>query len=125
MIFDTDVVIWALRGYEKAAAEIEAVEDRAISLASYVEVLRGSRDREEAREAKAFFARQGFRLLPLTENIGHRAAIYMELYGLAVSLDLADVLVAATAVEHGEVLLTGNRKHYTKIPDLQARFFKP
>ena len=64
-------------------------------------------------------------MLPLTENIGHRAAIYMEEYGLKVAMCVADALLAATAVESQLVLCTGNRKHYGPIGELDFSVFRP
>ena len=53
-----------------------------------------------------------FQMLPLTENTGHRASIYMEEYGLSVSMCMADALIAATAIEANQTLLTGNDKYH-------------
>jgi predicted nucleic acid-binding protein len=36
-----------------------------------------------------------------------------------------DALVAATAVEHGLVLCTGNARHFKAIRDLKIKAFKP
>jgi len=125
MIVDTDVLIWVLRGNLKAARAVDAVAGRAVSVVNYMELLQGCRDKGEIRTIKSFLADLGFRMLPLTENIGHRALIYMEEYGLPAGLSLADALVAATAIEHGEQLLTANRRHYRPISELEVRVFRP
>jgi hypothetical protein len=124
VIFDTDVVVWASRGKEQAAKAINASDDRAISVISYLEILEGARDKAEVRTTKSMLFEYGFRVLPLSENIGHRACIYMELYGLSHALAMGDALVAATVVENNELLLTGNRKHFATISGLQVQFFK-
>jgi predicted nucleic acid-binding protein len=125
MLFDTDVLIWFLRGSEKAAETIAASDDRSISIINYMELLRGSRDKNETKTIKEFLADFSFRLLPLTENIGHRASIYVEEYGLKSKMGVADALVAATAVENRQTLLTGNQKHYQLIRDLETKVFRP
>jgi predicted nucleic acid-binding protein len=61
----------------------------------------------------------------LTENIGHRASIYVEQYGLRTDLSVADALIAATAVENGLPLATCNRKHFGGIAGLELRVFRP
>jgi len=63
-------------------------------------------------------------VLPLTENIGHRAAVYIEEYSLPGGLRAGDAIVAATAVENREVLISSNIKHYRTIRDLDFKPFK-
>ena len=125
MIFDTDVLIWVLRGHDKAADAVDAAEARAIAVVTYMELLQGARDKREVKAIKSFLADMQFRTLPLTENIGHRASIYMEEYGLAISMSMADALIAATAIEANEQLLTGNEKHYKAIKELEFKRFRP
>lgn len=124
MLCDTDVLIWTLRGHTRAAQTIERAEDRALSVVSYMELLQGARDKSEVRTIKAFLADLGFTLMPLTENVGHRASIYMEEYGLAVAMSMADALIAATAVESHQTLVTANAKHYRPIAELQLTRFR-
>ncbi len=125
MIFDTDVLVWALRGSAKAAATLEESDRRDISVVTYMELIQGARDRREIRALKAFLTDWGFQVLPLTANIGHRAAIYMEEYRLKAAICMADALLAATAVEMELTLCTGNQKHYRSISELDIRVFRP
>ncbi|MBE3100196.1 MAG: PIN domain-containing protein [Planctomycetes bacterium] len=124
MIFDTDVLVWVLRGNRSAAAVLDAESDRQVSVVTYMELLKGARDKRDAAEIKAFLARRALRVLPLTEGIGHRACIYIEEYGLKAGLGLADALVAATAAEGRLTLCTANRKHYRLISDLDVRLLR-
>jgi predicted nucleic acid-binding protein len=125
MLFDTDVLIGAFRGDPKAARAIDDAAVRRISLVTYLELLQGARDRREIRLVKGFLSDLGFGTLPLTENIGHRASVYLEEYGLKSGLRLADALIAATAVENGLVLLSGDRSHFRPIADLEVKAFRP
>lgn len=125
MLFDTDVIIWCLRGNAKAAKAIDSAPERVISIISYMELLQGVRDKREMKSLRSFLTDCGFTVLPVTENIGHRASIYMEEYCLKVQLGLADALIAATASENRLTLLTGNDKHYKVINDLSLTGFKP
>jgi predicted nucleic acid-binding protein len=125
VIYDTDVIIRVLRGHAKAARAVDDAEGRAVSVVTYMELLQGARDKAEVRAIKSFLTDLGFALLPLTENIGHRASIYMEEYGLSASLAMADAFIAAAAVEANEPLITGNHKHYKAIKELELKRFRP
>ena len=125
MIFDTGVLIWVLRGHAKAARAVDRENVRAVSIVTYMELLQGARDKREVRAIKSFLADLAFRMLPLTENVGHRASIYLEEYGLRVSMSMADALIAAAAVEANDALLTANDKHYRPIRELATKRFRP
>ena len=125
MLFDTDVLIWVLRGNPKAAKIVQSDVERSLSIVSYMELLQGVRDRREAKAIRNFLADFGFQTVPLSENIGHRALIYMEQHGLKTALGVADALLAATAVEHQLTLCTANHKHYKPIAELDLKIFSP
>ncbi len=125
MIFDTDVLIWCLRGNERAARAVQEAGTRAVSVVGYMELIQGTRDRRELGLIRSFLKDLGFRTLPLTEAIGYRAAVYMEEYTLKSALALADALVAATAVEAQQPLFSGNAKHYRAITELDLKVFRP
>jgi predicted nucleic acid-binding protein len=91
---------------------------------THIELLQGARDRAELRQIKGFLSDLGFVMVPLSENIGHRASIYIEEYGLKTAMSLADALIAATAVEHNQTLCTGNQKHYKAVQDLDLKTFR-
>ena len=125
VLFDTDVLIWVFRANVRAATLIEQTEERNVSVVTYIELMQGARDRGELRRIKRFLSDFGFNVYPLTENIGHRAAIYVEEYGLSGSMTMADALIAATAVETSRTLVTGNQKHYRPVKELHLKSFRP
>ena len=125
MLIDTDILIWVFRGNGKAARLVDEEEERKISAVTYMEIIQGARNRGELRQIKAFLSDYGFQVVPLSENIGHRASIYVEEYGLSMALSVPDALIAATAVENHLTLCTGNRKHYGPIKDLLLKPFRP
>ncbi|MFH1038064.1 MAG: type II toxin-antitoxin system VapC family toxin [PVC group bacterium] len=90
-----------------------------------MELLQGARNRQEVKNIKSLLIEFNLEIVPLSENTGHRASIYMEEYGLKTTICLADVLIAATAVEDGFILCTGNVKHYRPIKDLTIKPFRP
>jgi len=124
MIYDTDVLVWLLRGNDAAAAEVGRADERLLSIISYMELIQGARNQNESRAVKAFLSDFGFLVVPLSENIGHRAAIYVEEYGLRQGLRIADALIAATAVENQMTLCTSNQKHYRAIKELNLKIFR-
>jgi hypothetical protein len=125
VIFDTDLFIWIQRGNGKAARLVEQEEERLLSLQTYLELLQGAQNQQQHESTKSFLKTFGFATLPLTENIGHRAAVYIEEYALSHGLRAGDALVAATAAERGLTLCTSNAKHFRPIRDLKVRAFKP
>lgn len=54
MIFDTDVLIWYLRGNIKAARAIDSEGARSISLMTCMALLQGARNKQETHEIKGF-----------------------------------------------------------------------
>ncbi len=125
MLFDTDVLIWMQRGHRKAVRAIDSADSPELSVATYMELLEGARDKAELLAIRRTMTRFGLTVLPLSDTIGHRAAMYMETYRLACGLDLVDALVAATAVESAQTVCTGNVKHFRVIPDLSVKPFRP
>lgn len=125
MMFDTDMFIWVQRGNEKAAKVMEKTAERYLSVQTYMELLQGADNKRQHQYIKDFITTFGFIMLPLTENIGHRASIYIEEYALDSGMRAGDALIAATAVENNLKLVSSNAKHFKKIKDLKFQAFKP
>ena len=125
MLFDTDVLIWYLRGNAKAARVMQNTDQRQVSVVSYMELLQGAKSKSEIRLIRSFLKDFDFQILPLTENTGHRASVYMEEYCLKVNMCLADAMIAATSVENQLTICTGNRKHYQPITEIEIKIFRP
>ena len=125
MLFDTDVLIWALRGNPKAAAVIDGAEDRVISAVTYMELIQGARNKAEQKLIKDFLSSLGFQTVPIDENISLRATVFMEEFYLKSGMGLADALIFATACEHTMTLCSANKKHYKEIASLTAKEFRP
>jgi predicted nucleic acid-binding protein len=125
MIFDTDIFIWVQRGNTKAVRLMEKSKDRYLSIQTYMELLQCAKNKTQHEYVKDFITSYGFFVLPLTENIGHRASIYIEEYTLSSGLNTGDAVIAATAVEHNMTLVTSNVRHFKAIKDLRLKAFKP
>ena len=125
MIFDTDVLIWVQRGNLKAAKLIDSTAERYFSVQTTMELLQCAQDKAQQRIVKRFLTDFGFIMLPLTENIGHRALVYVEEYGLSSGMRAGDAIIAATSTENGIPLCSGNAKHFRAVKELDLRVFKP
>lgn len=125
--FDTDVLIWYLRGNEKARRFIELVphQQRALSSLTFMELLQGCRNQEEARQVKAFISENIFFVIHPDEAISVRAIALLEQHAFPHGLRVVDALIAATALESGSSLATANVKHYRPIAGLHLIQFKP
>jgi predicted nucleic acid-binding protein len=125
MIFDTDLFIWTERGNKKAAKLMENTEERFLSIQTYMELLQCAKNKTQHKYVKDFISSFGFIVLPLTENIGHRASIYVEEYTLSSGIRSGDAIIAATAVENNKILSSSNVKHFKMIKELKLKAFKP
>jgi predicted nucleic acid-binding protein len=125
MLFDTDVIIWALRGNARAAAAVDRADSLELSVVSYMELVRGTRDKRELHATKTALTNLDFQMLPLSENIGYRASVYLEEYALKSNLGIPDAMIAATAVESRQPLCTANAKGYRVIAELALKVFRP
>lgn len=121
ILLDTTVVIDVLRGEHRAITWLEGcAETPACSEVTRAEVLRGVIDRE--RKATERFL-QSLRWVPVGETISRRAGeIGRELRGSHGRIDVADLLIAATAFVHGAELATSNVKHFPTFPALKPPY---
>ncbi len=124
MIFDTDVLVWAERGNENALDVISEAAEPAISIFTYMELLQGARNKKEVEGIRSFLEDGHFQVHPLTDNIGHRALVYIEAHAGPDGLRASDAVIAATAVEFNSVLVSGNYKHYKVIQQLNLQPFR-
>jgi predicted nucleic acid-binding protein len=125
MLFDTDVLIWALRGNAAAQKAIDGADERSLSVVTLMELLQGARNHEEQRLIKQFLNELGFETLPIFDSVSHRAAFFIEAYALTAGLRLVVALIFATACANSLTLCSGNRKHAKSIPALPIRRFAP
>jgi len=125
VLFDTDVLIWHLRGHEGAAERINRAGERAISVLTRMELLQGTGNIHHLKAVKNLLRDMDFIVLPLTPNIGSRALVYVEEYGLVSGIGAGDAIIAATAVENNLPLISGNFRHFKSIKELSLVSFKP
>jgi len=125
LIVDTDVLIWYLRGNEKAYKTIESLDNFSISVITYMELVQGMRNKKELNSLRQALHAWNTTILYITEEISAKAMFAVEQHFLSNSMQLADALIGSTAVAHGLTLITGNDKHYKIMKDVQIKRFRP
>lgn len=125
MIIDTDVLIWYMRGNEKAYEIIENSNPFFISVVTYIELVQGMRDKKELNNLRKALHGWNAQILFISEEISAKAMFYVEQHFLSHSIQLADALIGATAIAYGRPILTVNDKHYKVIKDIHIKKFRP
>lgn len=125
MIIDTDVLIWYLRGNERARKAVEEAVPFSVSVITYMELVQGMRNKEEIRAFQKQIQKWNVEIVQISREASSRAMFYVQEYALSHSMKLADALIAATVVQNGEVLLTANDRHYKFIPTMECKRFNP
>lgn len=124
-LFDSDVFIWHLRGYAQAQEALLRLDQPALSAITLMEVLQGARNQREQRTCRQTLIDLGASVLPVNPAMTEEAIRLIETHALKGGLTLADALIAATALHYELPLLTGNRKHFAPIQNLQVLVFNP
>jgi tRNA(fMet)-specific endonuclease VapC len=126
VLLDTDILTEFFKGQnavvrEHADAYLQTHGQFAISAFTHYEIVRGLRFKSASTKLKAFDALcQGVQIYPVTSEVLNRTA---DLWvagrtGGHPHCD-ADLIIAATALEHGRALITGNTAHFQWVPGLQ------
>jgi len=105
VLFDTNILIDYLRGIPQAPAECDKHSDRAVSIVTWMEVMAGS---TEANEADARSCLLNFYTLALTPDVAERAFLLRR----TNRVKLPDAIIQATAEAHGRVLITRNTRDF-------------
>lgn len=130
-LFDTSFLIDLVKGDEGAVGKAAEVDEertpRALSVITVHEYLRGifychsmqpAVLGKKLKRAEVELAK--FEIFPYTYEIAKVAA---EVDGVlrknGVTLDLADVMVAATALHYKLTMVTRNVKHFKRVPELK------
>ena len=125
MIIDTDVLIWYLRGNEKARERVEDNIPFSISVVTYMELIQGMRNKNELKLFQKQIQKWNTDIIQINKEISSRAMFYVQEYALSHSMMLADALIAATVVQNNENLITANDKHYKFIPNIECLKCEP
>jgi predicted nucleic acid-binding protein len=125
MLVDTDVLIWAARGNEKAIQRLNQKQEFQISAVNYMEFCQGVSSKKELQLFKKTLKLWEIKIIPICEAISYQAIFWVERFSLSHSLCLADALIAATVLQENLVLLTANDKHYSMLKEIKIERFRP
>src|SRR4051812_46356028 len=116
-LFDTDVLVDYLRGYDEAVAY---VEEHSATLATselvVSELFAGARDGRE-RDALTTLLR-AFDVLPIDGEIAEIGGLLRRDFGPSHGTGIVDALIAATAQRAAAALVTLNRRHFPMLRDV-------
>jgi tRNA(fMet)-specific endonuclease VapC len=125
-LLDTDVLSEVLKGKQRQlvrAAEQYVREHQRFTFSAITlyEIERGLLAKQATRLLAQFQAiEQASTVLPVTDPILRRAArLWAEAKASGHARNDADLLIAATALEHGLSLATGNQRHFDWIAGLK------
>lgn len=119
-LLDTNVIITQIRTNTPITFEEDA--QLAISVVTYSELLYGAQRKSRAAEEQLhkLLSSLDVSFLPVTkENARIFCQIKIQLEKAGLKLEDFDLLIAATALEQDLTLVTANKKHFARIPNLK------
>ena len=123
-LVDSDWIINGLAGAKSAVARLSqlAANGLAISVVTEGEVLEGAyRSSDQAAALtryRQFFA--AYDILPVTSSIVNEfARLRAHLHQIGLPIEDFDLIIAATAIHYDLELITGNLRHFERVPGLK------
>ena len=127
VIIDTDVIIHGERGLFDLPSwlESQANNDPGIAAITVAELWHGVERATAAhrprREAYLQMIAEGLPIFPYTEATAfEHACVWAELESSGKMIGYYDLIVAATALEHGSTIATFNKRHFQNIDGVKV-----
>jgi predicted nucleic acid-binding protein len=116
-LFDTNILIDFLRGYQPAIDEIEYWDDAVISSITWMELMAGARDRDDEKYLAEFLS--NFRVIHTDDIIMNLAAsLRRGSIQLGPKVALPDTIIMATGQLDSDVVITRNKKDFRLLKHL-------
>jgi len=125
-LLDTSILIAFLKGEEDVVAKVEAYlgefDMLSLSIITYYEILRGLKYIENEKKLRGFEELMDkSEIITLDKEIIDKASeIYAELMRRGKLIEDADILIAASCLVRGMVLVTDNEEHFRRIESLEV-----
>lgn len=118
ILCDTNVIIEALKKNPVVIQTIEKIglERIAVSVVTVMELYYGALHKAELKKIKRHLS--SIRILQIDEAISVAASELIERYAKSHGLQIPDALIAATSINHGFKLYTGNKKDFIYIENV-------
>ncbi len=130
-LIDTDTLSEIIKQHDpevasNAQAYLKEHQHFRFSIITRYEILRGLKSKGAFRQAKRFAEQcRVSEIVPLSDEVVDRAAdVYSDLRKRGLLIEDGDILIAATAIVHGWVLVTENRAHFNRIPSLSLESWR-
>lgn len=121
IIADSDILIDALRGKGSVVTIVkQAIERNALGTTaiSVFELKAGGRSQAELSKVEKLLA--AISILDVDAEAAALAAeVFRTLESRGTRIGMADCLIAGTCLARGAALLTGNRRHFERVPGLE------
>lgn len=105
-LFDTNILIDYLNGFEASKVEIYRYRERLVSIVTWMEVLAGSRGDEETDVIEMFL--RDFRVIDVSRAVARSAVALRQ----AERIRLPDAIIWASARAESALLVTRNTKDF-------------
>ena len=124
---DSDIIIDFLKSKPQAVSIFKRIsgEDIKMSIASWIEIMYGIKKskiagQKQLGEFRQLLESRQINILPLEEIIADEfISLKLDLEKKGERLADFDLFIAATAVAHDLTLVTGNKKHFSRVPGLK------
>lgn len=121
-LLDTNVIVEMLRGNRKIIGQIEkhGIQNCFISEITIAELYYGAIKSENSKHLDDIEIIESlFQIVPLYPSFLDYAKIRHHLTSIGLGIDTFDMLIGASALQGNYVLITHNKKHFSRIPKLQ------
>lgn len=121
-VLDTDILIWLLRDKEPVLSRVRSLSPDDVAVASMTEAelrygaLNSSDPGRNLRRVEAFLAGPVESLAFDSVAAQRHAAVRYALRGRPIGE--RDLVIASIALAHGSILVTGNTREFSRVPDL-------
>jgi len=125
LIVDTDILIDVSRHVEQAIKTLDRYFDShivAISVITQLELMLGCENKREFENLDEFLER--FEIIDVSKSSSQKSVALFKNYRLSHGVMIADMLIAATALEYECSLLSKNQKDFNFIADLNLIEYK-